>query len=66
MSCLLVPFQSLCSFDKSITFPLKLAGMELFAALCEMEKENIFFPNVKACRKEHSYFLDNLQLYILC
>lgn len=39
--------------------------MELSVALCEME-ENIFFPNVKACRKEHSYFLDNLQLYILC
>lgn len=43
--------------------------MELCVALCETEKENIFFfffPNVKACRKEHSYFLDNLQLYILC
>lgn len=40
--------------------------MELSVALCEMEKENIFFLNVKACRKEHSYFLDNLQLYILC
>lgn len=43
--------------------------MELFVALCEMEKENalfFFFLNVKACRKEHSYFLDNLQLYILC
>lgn len=65
MSCLSVS-QSPCSFDKSITFPLKLARVELSVALCEMKKENIFFPNVKACRKEHSYFLDNLQLYILC
>lgn len=65
MSCLSVS-QSPCSFDKSITFPLKLARVELSVALCEMEKENIFFLNVKACRKEHSYFLDNLQLYILC
>lgn len=28
------PFSKPRSFDKSITFPLKLAGMELFAALC--------------------------------
>lgn len=67
MSYLLVCSESPHSFDKSITFPLKLAGMELFVALYEeTKKENIFFLNVKACRKEHSYFLDNLQLYILC
>ena len=39
--------------------------MELFVALYERRRRTFFFPNVKACRKEHSYFLDNLQLYIL-
>lgn len=33
MSYLLVRSQSQHSFDKSITFPLKLAEMELFVAL---------------------------------
>ena len=44
MSYLLVCSQRPYPFDKSITFPLKLAGMELSVALYEeMEKENIFF-----------------------
>ena len=44
MSYLLVCPQSPHSFDKSITFPLKLAGMELFVALYEeTKKENMFF-----------------------
>lgn len=46
MSYLLVCSESPHSFDKSITFPLKLAGMELFVALYEekrREGEHFFF-----------------------